>query len=91
VCAEKPSLPSSVDDFSNVNYLTLKFPKTRYAHDAEEISIITMEADMKTLVSSLLLAAAIIAAAVATCGPRAERQVEDSFAVAQRYCPNGRC
>jgi hypothetical protein len=46
-----------------------------------------MEAEMKALVSSLVLAALILAVGAFASNPL----VGDSFAVAQTYCPNGRC
>jgi hypothetical protein len=49
------------------------------------------EASMKVLFSLLLLAAVIIAARGGPLEMHHDPLMKNSFVVAQRYCPNGRC
>jgi hypothetical protein len=44
---------------------------------------------MKTLVSSLVLVALVLA--VEAIPPRSNPPTQDGFVLAQTYCPNGRC
>jgi hypothetical protein len=50
-----------------------------------------MEAAMKILISSFVLIAVFIAVEIMPAGQRSDRHTENSFVVAQGYCPNGRC
>jgi hypothetical protein len=50
-----------------------------------------MEADMKALLTMALVTAMIVAVQTAPAGPRPDPAADQSFSVAQRFCPNNRC